>query len=195
VKISTALLPSSQLPYSPIPLLPYSPRTLQTCATRYFGLRSRGPDLDGKKVIRKAKKGKPIRQVAAIPFRLTETGEPEVMLITSRTTERFIVPKGWPMKGKSGRKAASTEAHQEAGVFGTILKRPAGRFHYWKRLATSFVPVEVTVYLLEVENEDADWKEADSRKRAWLKPADAAALIDEPELASIVRSLTIPDER
>lgn len=150
---------------------------------------------NGKKVIRKAKKGEPIRQVAAIPFRLRDDGELEVMLITSRTTERFIVPKGWPMKGKSGRKAASTEARQEAGVSGKILKQPAGHFRYWKRLERNFVPIDVTVYLLEVESEDTDWKEAENRRRAWLRPASAATLIDEPELASLVRSLTIPDER
>ena len=69
-----------------------------------------------KKVVRKAKRGERIRQVAAIPFRLDEHGDIEVMLVTSRTTKRFIVPKGWPMKGKSGRKAAMIEAQEEAGV-------------------------------------------------------------------------------
>lgn len=147
----------------------------------------------GKRVIRKAKKGLPIRQVAAIPFRLTQGGGLEVMLVTSRTTERFIVPKGWPMKGKSGRKAAATEALEEAGVSGSTLKQPAGKYRYWKRLARNFVPVEVTVYLLEVDSEDYDWKEAGKRKRAWLKPADAATLIDEPELASLLQTLTAPE--
>lgn len=98
------------------------------------------------------------------------------------------------MKGKSGRKAASTEARQEAGVSGKTLKRPAGRFRYWKRLTRNFVPVEVVVYLLEVENEEADWQEADRRRRAWLAPADAASLIDEPDLAHLVETLTIPAE-
>ena len=68
-----------------------------------------------KQIIRKAKKGKPIRQVAAVPFRLNAEGKVEVLLITSGATKRFIVPKGWPMKGKSGRKAATTEAREEAG--------------------------------------------------------------------------------
>ena len=79
-----------------------------------------------KKAVRRAKKGERIRQVAAIPFRLTADGSFEVMLVTSRTTRRFIVPKGWPMKGKNGRKAATIEAVVEAGVLGTTLKQPAG---------------------------------------------------------------------
>ncbi|TIX93947.1 MAG: NUDIX hydrolase, partial [Mesorhizobium sp.] len=78
-----------------------------------------------------ARKGERIRQVAAIPFRLSEHGNVEVMLVTSISTMRFIVPKGWPMKGKSGRKAATIEAQEEAGVLGKTLKQPAGTYSYW----------------------------------------------------------------
>lgn len=144
-----------------------------------------------KKAARKAKKGERIRQVAAIPFRLNARGDIEVMLVTSRTTRRFIVPKGWPMKGKSGRKAATIEAQEEAGVLGKTLKEPAGTYSYWKRLANRFVRVDVIVYLLKVTEELADWQEARRRQRAWLSPADAAMLIDEPDLSTLVKTLTI----
>ncbi|MER8380216.1 MULTISPECIES: NUDIX hydrolase [unclassified Mesorhizobium] len=146
-----------------------------------------------KKVVRKARKGARIRQVAAIPFRLSEHGDVEVMLVTSRTTRRFIVPKGWPMKGKGGRKAATIEAQEEAGVLGRILKQPAGTYCYWKRLANRFVRVDVVVYLLEVTEELADWQEANRRQRAWLAPADAALLIDEPDLSTLVRNIRSPE--
>lgn len=145
-----------------------------------------------KKAVRRAKKGDRIRQVAAIPFRLSEGGDPEVLLVTSRTTKRFIVPKGWPMKGKSGRKAAMIEAQEEAGVLGKALKQPAGSYSYWKRMANRFVRVDVVVYLLEVTEEMADWREAANRQRAWLPATDAALLIDEPELSTLLRDLTIP---
>ncbi|MER9935102.1 NUDIX hydrolase [Mesorhizobium sp. M0088] len=145
-----------------------------------------------KKAVRKAKKGERIRQVAAIPFRLIARGDIEVMLVTSRTTRRFIVPKGWPMKGKSGRKAATIEAQEEAGVLGKTLKQPAGTYSYWKRLANRFVRVDVIVYLLEVSEELADWQEAKRRQRAWLAPADAAMLIDEPDLSTLVKTLKLP---
>jgi len=144
-----------------------------------------------KKAVRKAKKGESIRQVAAIPFRLNAGGDIEVMLVTSRTTRRFIVPKGWPMKGKSGRKAATIEAQEEAGVLGKTLKEPAGTYSYWKRLANRFVRVDVIVYLMEVTEELADWQEAKRRQRAWLPPTDAALLIDEPDLSTLVKTLTI----
>ncbi|MBB6413246.1 MULTISPECIES: NUDIX hydrolase [Mesorhizobium] len=144
-----------------------------------------------KKAVRKAKNGQRIRQVAAIPFRLNARGDVEVMLVTSRTTRRFIVPKGWPMKGKSGRKAATIEAREEAGVLGKTLKEPAGTYSYWKRLANRFVRVDVIVYLLEVTEELADWQEAKRRQRAWLPAADAATLIDEPDLSTLVANLMI----
>jgi len=143
------------------------------------------------KVVRKAKRGESIRQVAAIPFRLNARGDIEVMLVTSRTTRRFIVPKGWPMKGKSGRKAATIEAKEEAGVLGKTLREPAGTYSYWKRLTNRFVRVDVIVYLLEVSEELANWQEARQRERAWLAPADAATLIDEPDLSTLVATLTI----
>ncbi|RWA59991.1 NUDIX hydrolase [Mesorhizobium sp.] len=145
-----------------------------------------------KAAVRKAKKGERIRQVAAIPFRLDAGGDIEVMLVTSRTTRRFIVPKGWPMKGKSGRKAAMIEAREEAGVLGDILKQPAGTYSYWKRLASRFVRVDVVVYLLNVTEELPLWMEAGTRQRAWLAPADAALLIDEPDLSTLLRDLTVP---
>ncbi|MDR7034458.1 NUDIX hydrolase [Mesorhizobium sp. BE184] len=145
-----------------------------------------------KKAIRKARKGETVRQVAAVPFRLDVDGGLEVMLVTSRETKRFIVPKGWPMKGKSGRKAATIEAEQEAGVVGKTLKEPAGNYSYWKRLSTRFVRVNVVVYLLEVSEELANWQEKKKRQRAWLTPADAALLIDEPDLATLVTSLKGP---
>jgi len=145
-----------------------------------------------KNAVRKAKKGERIRQVAAVPFRIGADGTLEVLLVTSRETRRFIVPKGWPMKGKSGRKAAALEAEQEAGVVGKVLKAPAGTYSYWKRLARRFVRVDVTVYLLAVADELATWREKRSRRRAWLAPQDAAMLIDEPELATLIKELRPP---
>ena len=145
-----------------------------------------------KKAVGKARRGERVRQVAALPFRLDSDGRIEVMLVTSRETRRFIVPKGWPMKRKSARRAAAIEAEEEAGVTGRALKQPVGSYSYWKRMKTEFVRVDVTVYLLAVTDEHEDWQEAGSRQRAWLSPGDAALLIDEPELATLVKALKAP---
>jgi ADP-ribose pyrophosphatase YjhB (NUDIX family) len=146
---------------------------------------------DKKKAVERAEKGKPVHQIAALPFRVGEDGKIEVMLVTSRETKRFTLPKGWRMKGKSDRQAAATEARQEAGVKGRILKQSPGSFHYWKRLPAAFVRVDVDVYLLAVEEEQKRWKEKGERSRAWLSPEEAALLVDEPELATLLRSLAI----
>jgi 8-oxo-dGTP pyrophosphatase MutT (NUDIX family) len=140
------------------------------------------------KTVRKVVKGKAIRQVAAVPYRVRD-GKVEILLITSRETRRFIVPKGWPMKGLNSRQAALVEAREEAGITGTTRKAALGRYTYWKRMSSSFIPVEVTTYLLHVEGPSEEWKEAGTRERAWLSPEDAATLIDEPELATLIRSV------
>lgn len=146
-----------------------------------------------KTAIKKARKGETIRQVAAVPYRLGQNGELEVLLITSRETHRFIVPKGWPMKGKSGRKAAEIEAAEEAGVTGKMQKASGGTYSYWKRLTDRFVRVNVVVYLLLVKEELASWRERKTRQRAWLSPSEAALLVDEPELATLIRTLVPPE--
>lgn len=145
-----------------------------------------------KKALRRAEKGKPVRQVAVLPFRLTASGELQVMLITSRATRRFTVPKGWPMKQMSGRRAAAIEAEEEAGVTGQVLRR-AGSYRYWKRLDSGFLLVGVTIYLFAVEQVHDEWKEARERQRAWLTPHEAASLIDEPQLATLLVSLNADD--
>jgi 8-oxo-dGTP pyrophosphatase MutT (NUDIX family) len=57
----------------------------------------------------------------------------EVLLVTSRDTRRWIIPKGWPQKGKAPHRAAAREAFEEAGVVGAVGRRPVGSFAYEKR--------------------------------------------------------------
>ncbi len=146
--------------------------------------------LKEKKIVRRARRGEVIRQVAAVPFRHAADGGVEVLLVTSGATRRFIVPKGWPMKGRSGKRAAMIEAGEEAGVAGSILRDPLGEYSYWKRLSRQFVRVQVKVYLLEVARELPEWKESARRRRAWLSPDQAAQLIDETQLAMLVATLS-----
>lgn len=141
--------------------------------------------MNKKKLARRARRGKPIHQVAALPYRHTEKGEMEVLLLTSRQTGRFVLPKGWPMKGRKDCEAAAQEAAEEAGVAGSFGAEPMGSYRYWKRLKDSFVPVRVHIYPLEVERQLDEWKERGQRSRAWLSPRQAALLVDEPELVSV----------
>ena len=114
-----------------------------------------------------------------------------VLLITSRETKRLIIPKGWPMKGIKDHEAAAIEARQEAGVLGKVSRKPIGAYSYWKRQSDSFDFVTVDVYLLEVDRQLENWREKEQRRSVWLSPNAAADLVDEPELASLVRRLLI----
>src|SRR5262249_30616766 len=147
-------------------------RQLETVKAARTGVRS----MSARKAKSQARKGKRIRQVGVLPYRYTPEHEIEFMLITSRTTHRFVIPKGWQMKGKTDPQSAGKEAEQEAGILGRPQTSPIGEYQYWKRLRTSFVPVTVRVFAMRVDGELPEWRERRERKRAWLTPEQAAML-------------------
>lgn len=127
-------------------------------------------------------------QFAALPWRLSEGGTRQVMLLTSRETHRWIIPKGWPMKGRKPVEVASQEAYEEAGLVGHMAsKRPIGHFHYMKRLKKREILCQVQVFLFRVERQLGDWPEKAQRETKWFDAADAADLVEEGGLAEIIR--------
>lgn len=129
-------------------------------------------------------------QVAALCYRETPQGK-QVLLITSRDTGRWIVPKGWPVDGLDGAGAALQEAWEEAGVSkADVESDPIGYYDYDKRLNNGLsTPVIAQVYLTRVRNLEDKYPEVKQRKRQWFAPAEAAKLVDEPELREILRDL------
>lgn len=120
-------------------------------------------------------------QIAAMPFRHGERGV-EVLLITTRDTGRWIIPKGWPHKGKSFPESAACEALEEAGVVGEMLQEALGSYWYDKRLETgAILACEVLVYPLWVDLQLSSWREVGQRDRRWF-PIDDAARLVEPAL-------------
>ncbi|MGC4025866.1 MAG: NUDIX hydrolase [Mesorhizobium sp.] len=124
-------------------------------------------------------------QVAALPWRESDGGV-EVMLITSRETGRWVLPKGWTEKGEAEWEAAAREAREEAGLKGYVAKSEAGRFYYGKVKPSGTVPCEVVVYPLRVEKICGNWKEKGERNRAWFTYAEASRLVNEPDLADLL---------
>ncbi|MEO6113563.1 MAG: NUDIX hydrolase [Sphingomicrobium sp.] len=129
-----------------------------------------------------------IEQVGALPYRVTSVGAaPSILLVTSRQTGRWVVPKGNLMLGKAPHEAAAIEAEEEAGVRGRISPLPIGRFDYIKILPDgSSIPAEVMLFLLAVEEEMASWKEEKQRRRQWFTAVEAAVLVEEVGLSELI---------
>jgi 8-oxo-dGTP pyrophosphatase MutT (NUDIX family) len=134
-------------------------------------------------------------QIAALPLRRKKNGKLEVLLITSRDTGRWVLPKGWRMKGKSPWRAAEIEALEEAGVTGRIAKPEIGSYRYDKQLDDGqSIPCEVLVYPMLVRRLKRNWKERAERERHWFSPKRAARAVDEPDLeALLVRIAASPE--
>ena len=132
-------------------------------------------------------------QVAALCLE-KKTGR--VLLITSRGTGRWIVPKGWPMEGRSLGEAAAQEAWEEAGVKGRLGASEIGRYRYDKVQDRGFaIPVEVRVFPIEVKDLATKFPEAAERRREWFPPEEAAALVDETGLRDLLLRLAKAGKR
>lgn len=133
-------------------------------------------------------------QYGALCWRVGSEGT-EVLLITSRNTGRWVIPKGWPMPGLAPEAAAAQEAWEEAGVSGEVNPLCVGRFGYRKVLsADTAVPCAVAVYGLKVSRLADSFPEAKERRRQWFPLAVAAGLVDEPDLAKIIAGFTPPED-
>lgn len=128
-------------------------------------------------------------QVAAVCWR-KHRGEIQVLLITSRETKRWVVPKGWVMEDVTAAKAAGLEAWQEAGVTGHINEQSMGYFHYDKVMSpTRQVPCSVQVFDLQVERLAESFPERKQRSRKWFSVDDAMQKVCEPSLRAIFANL------
>ncbi len=128
-------------------------------------------------------------QVAALPWRQNGP-QLEILLITSRLSRHWLIPKGWPMKGKTDFEAAAQEAFEEAGIRGTMGGEPVGRYVYDKiSLDGDSIRCVVDVYPLRVEQELAEWREAGTRTRSWVPLETASMLAYEEGLSDLLAAL------
>lgn len=133
-----------------------------------------------------------MKQIAALPYRLD--GGPEqtgvqVLLVTSRGTRRWVIPKGNIDVGLSPHAAAALEAQEEAGVRGALCPTPLGTYRYRKRRSSgASLMVDVQVFPLLVHDELPAWKEQDQRERRWFGLTEVTGVIDEPDLRDLIRS-------
>lgn len=128
-------------------------------------------------------------QVAALCLRNGATG-PEVLMVSSLTTKHWILPKGWPMEGRTLAEAALQEAWEEAGVAGIVEPVAVGHFTY-RKLVKRGIPVtcRCEVFRVSVDSLADRYPEQAKRQRRWMPVAEAATSVDEPELQALLAGL------
>ena len=130
------------------------------------------------------------QQVAALPWRRDSKGALSVLLVTSRTNAKWMLPKGWPMPDKDDADAALQEAKEEAGIDGLVSAAPIGSYHFMKLFDDgSIKPAQAVIYSLHVTEQFSKWSEKDQRQRRWFSPKKAAKVVTEPDLARFLRNL------
>ena len=142
-------------------------------------------------ITKKRSKAKPATRVqyGALPYRLDEDASIKVLLVTSRETKRWIIPKGWHIKGLKPHEAAEREAYEEDGDLGRIAVRAFGHYVYEKRLEDrgTTVPCQVEVFPLLVKRQSKDWPESKQRTARWFSAAEAASLVDNDQLHNLIQ--------
>lgn len=114
----------------------------------------------------------------------------EVLLVTSRETGRWVLPKGWPIKGGDGPATAVQEAWEEAGVEGEIAAEPLGDFSYQKIVnARVALPCVVSVFALRVGRLASKFPERNERRRKWFSAEKAARNVAEPDLRALLAAV------
>lgn len=132
---------------------------------------------------------RPVReQYGALCYRVRKKAPAiEILLITSRDTGRWVIPKGWPMDGKSAAAAAAREAWEEAGVKGIIRNTPVGSYTYLKGLPHGLkVECRVRVFPLAVDDLSKNFPEKDERRAEWVSCPEAASRVQEPGLKDLI---------
>jgi len=110
-----------------------------------------------------------------------------VLLVTGRRSGRWMIPKGWPMAGKSLSDSAAQEAFEEAGIKGKIQREAIGTFRHTKQhILFGEIEVDIHVHVLAVEKELGDWPERGERTRKWFKIEEAAERVDSAELRALI---------
>jgi len=131
---------------------------------------------------------KPRVQSAVLPYR-RRGDDLEFLLITSRNTQRWIIPKGSVEKGMTPWASAAKEALEEAGLVGRVGEKPLGQFIYIKRREFFEEICQVDIYPFRVSEVLDDWDEKSQRKRKWFSAQDAIAQITEPAVKDAINNL------
>jgi 8-oxo-dGTP pyrophosphatase MutT (NUDIX family) len=132
---------------------------------------------------------KALKQVGALCVCEADDETPLVLLVTSRDTGRWVIPKGWPAKRLKAHEAAAREAMEEAGVSGKIGTKPIGTYEYLRPHDHGDQLHHVSVYVVAARSALDHWPEESQRRRAWFSVSSAARRVAEPELRRLIRRI------
>jgi uncharacterized protein Yka (UPF0111/DUF47 family)/8-oxo-dGTP pyrophosphatase MutT (NUDIX family) len=128
-----------------------------------------------------------------LPYRETASGATEVMLITSRETRRWVVPKGNRIRGLTLHEAAAQEAYEEAGIHGIPCPTALGAFRYVKRRRNGTEKAMIVdLFPIKFVHQAREWPEKNERRTEWFALAEAAGMVDEPDLRALIRDFRVP---
>jgi 8-oxo-dGTP pyrophosphatase MutT (NUDIX family) len=107
-------------------------------------------------------------QAGVIPFRRKKDGI-EVCLIRNKGRKKWKLPKGFVDPGETVQQAALKEAWEEAGLTGRIVGDTIGSYDYekWE------LKLKVSVFLMEVTEQEDEWEESRFRERRWSRVDEA----------------------
>lgn len=127
-------------------------------------------------------------QFGAVCYRIVN-GKIQILLVTSRRSRLWIVPKGWPIDAKTPAQSAAIEAWEEAGVLGTANSACVGLYSYTKRLLKDdTLPIVVSLFAIHVKRTAKKFPESHQRKRKWVSRKKASNMVSDPELGKILRN-------
>ncbi len=110
-----------------------------------------------------------------------------MLLITSRDTRRWVLPKGNPIRGLTHHESAAQEAFEEAGISGIACPTPLGSYRYRKEKADGRSKrAKVAVFPFAVVDQAAHWPEQHERETRWFDLSDAAAAVHEADLSHLI---------
>lgn len=118
-----------------------------------------------------------IHQAAGVPFR-----NGRICLVTTSSGKGLGIPKGIIDPGNTAIGTVLQEAWEEAGLRGEVVNEPIGTYRYEKWSSVC----HVTVFVMTVTEEVAEWPEKAVRRRLWFDVAEAVERISNADLRDLV---------
>ena len=129
-------------------------------------------------------------QAGVIPFRRKKDGI-EVCLIRNKGGKKWKIPKGFVDPGETVEQAALKEAWEEAGLTGRLVGGAIGSYDYDK---WGF-DLTVSVYLMEVTDQEDEWEESRFRERYWSPVLEAFEKLKKHPIRPLLNAAAIKLER